>query len=305
MPIGIGALFVVARVLPAFAPGQPGQRFDIAGALLLMATLLCYALGMTFSQRLGFGDARTFALLGAAALGVVAFVVLEARIAQPMIDLGMFRNVRFGLNLLIGLLVFIVIVGYAFLMPFFLEQVKGYGTAQTGLMIAAVPVLMGLIAPLSGMLSDRLDSQGIILVGLLILAGGFWLISTLRADVTVGGYLLRVLPLGIGFGVFQSPNNSAVMGNAPPERLGVASGLLSLSRTLGQTTGFPLMGALFTAFVLSGGNLPAGADITAAGTDALAGGLRGTFRVAALIVLAAAALSATAWRLDRRQHAGR
>ena len=106
----------------------------------------------------------------------------------------------------------------------------------------AVPLIMGSISPVAGTLSDRYGPRGISLCGLLILAGGCLSISTLDAQTTAWGYVLRLVPFGLGLGVFQSPNNSAIMGAVPRERLGVASGLLALSRTLGHTSGLPLVG---------------------------------------------------------------
>ena len=93
---------------------------------------------------------------------------------------------------------------------------------------------------------------------LLVIAGACLGISTLNQDVTVWGFVLRAAPLGIGFGIFQSPNNSAIMGTAPRDQLGVVSGLLALTRTLGQTTGLPLIGALFTVQVFAGKTITPG-----------------------------------------------
>jgi hypothetical protein len=115
------------------------------------------------------------------------------------------------------------------------------------------------------------------------------------------GFILRMLPFAIGQGMFQSPNNSAVMGAAPPDRLGVASGLLALSRTLGQSTGLPLMGAIFTAYVLTAGGLPASADVTRAAPTALVAGVNGAYQFAAFIILAALALAAAALWIDSRR----
>ncbi|MCZ7543640.1 MAG: MFS transporter [Anaerolineae bacterium] len=179
-------------------------------------------------------------------------------------------------------------------------MVKGYSTLQVGMMIAVVPIGMGLTAPISGALSDRFGSRVISLIGLLIVASACVLISTLTADVDVVGYLARTAPLGVGIGFFQSPNNSAIMGAAPRQRLGVASGLLALSRTLGQTTGIPLMGALFAVQVMAAAALPPGADVTAAPPEALVAGVTGVFRTAALFILASTALAAFALWFDRR-----
>ena len=302
VPVGIVALVVVAKMVPPSQRGRPGQRFDLAGAIVLLVTLACYTLGMTFGQDQGFSGGP-LALLAAAAVGFGLFVLVELRVAQPMVDLGMFRNVLFGINLLMAFLVFIVLAGM-FLFPFFLQLVQGYSTAQIGLMVAAVPIGMGLISPVSGSLSDRFGSRVISLAGLLLIVAACLLISTLHAEVSVAGYVLRMALLGVGIGVFQSPNNSAIMGAVPRERLGVASGLMALSRTLGQTSGMPLMGALFTVQVMAMTGLPANADITAAPPDALVAGVTGTFRLAAVVILVATALAVFAWRLDRRRQAG-
>jgi MFS family permease len=211
----------------------------------------------------------------------------------------MFRNVLFSLNLIMALLVFVVLAGN-FITPFYLELVKGYSTEQVGLFMMVYPVCMGSVAPIAGGLSDRYGSRLISLVGLLLIIAGCYSISTLQLNTDMWGIILRLIPFGLGMGIFQSPNNSAVMGTAPLERLGVASGLLALTRTLGQTTGLPLMGTLFTTTLLTTGHLAAGADITNAPPVALVEGVTGTYQTAAVIILAATALAALALWIDNR-----
>jgi hypothetical protein len=99
--------------------------------------------------------------------------------------------------------------------------------------------------------------------------------------------------------MFQSPNNSAIMGGVPRERLGIASGLLSLSRTLGQITGLPLLGALFGALVIASAHLASHTDVTTAPAYALVYGVQGAFRIAAIILFVAAVLAAFLWRMER------
>lgn len=300
VPLGLLAGVMVARFVPPSSPGVKGQRFDLLGAFLLFATLVCYALGMTTGQRWGFGEMHVVGLLVAAGFGVLVFIWVESRLRQPMLDLNMFRDSLFGLNLLMGLTAFMMLGGMI-VMPFFLELVKGYSTEQTGLLMMVLPVSMGLVSPWAGNLSDRHGSRLISLVGLLVLAGGCLAVSTIHRDVSALGYILRVAPLGIGMGLFQAPNNSAVMGMAPKDRLGVVSGLLALTRTLGNTSGLPLMGAVFTAHVVSVAHLPAHSDVTGAPVDALVAGVSGTFRTAALMVLVPTVLAWLALIIDRRR----
>lgn len=299
VPIGIITTLLVWRVVPPSAPRETKQRFDAAGGLIMLVTLACYALGMTLAQLLGFNQ-MVVGLLVTTLIGLAVFLTVESRVRQPMIELGMFRNALFSINLLMGFLMFIVIAGQ-FIMPFFLELVKGFSTQQVGLMMMVFPVCMGLVAPASGTLSDRFGSRVISLAGLLVVIIGCLTISTLHTDVTVPGYILRLMPWGIGVGMFNSPNNSAIMGAAPREKLGVASGLMALSRTLGQTSGLPLIGALFTTQVLATGALAPGADVTTAPAEALVAGVNDTFRMAALIILAATILAALALWLDERR----
>lgn len=300
VPIGLLTLLIVRRYVPNSPPVNARQRFDRLGAVTLFVTLAAYALGMTTGQRLGFSSTLPLGLLIASAVGLVTLILIERRAAQPMIDLSLFRNILFSMNLLMGMLVFLVLAG-GFIFPFYLELVKGYSTETTGLLLMANPVAMGLVAPLAGALSDRFGSRGISLIGLLLLIAACFGFSTLTTETSQLGIMLRLVPLGLGFGIFQSPNNSAIMGSVRRERLGIASGLLSLSRTLGNTTGLPLMGALFTAQVMAAAMLPTGTDITAVPDLALLSGLTGTYRLAAYILLGATVLAVAAIVIDQRR----
>lgn len=301
VPIGVAAAFLVGRHVPDLPPARRGQRFDATGAGIMLVALACYSLAMTFGQDGGFGRLSIQLLFVIAAAGAVALFLVERRVAQPMIDPSMFRNILFTLNLLMGFLVFVSIAG-VIIFPFFLELVKGYHTAQVGLIMMVVPVAMGILSPIAGSLSDRFGSRGISLIGLIVVIGGCLSISTLQKDVSALGYVVRMIPLGMGLGIFQSPNNSAIMGAVPRERLGVASGLLALSRTLGQSTGVPLMGALFVTLVFRYGQLPLGSTLETASPDALVAGITGAYRIAALIILAATVMAASAlWVENRRR----
>ncbi len=300
LPIGIAALVIVSRFLPSLPSRHSGQRFDLPGAVLLFVTLGSYALGMTLGQRLGFGSAAPQALLITAAVGLISFIILEMRIEQPMIDLSLFRNTLFDLNLVMGWLVFIVMSG-AFIFPFFLELVQGLSPTLVGLLMMVHPIAMGTIAPLAGSLSDRFGSRGISLIGLIVIVCGALALGTLREGMSPLDFAVRIVLFGIGMGLFASPNNSAIMGAVPPERLGVTSGLLALSRTLGHTTGLPLIGAIFTTQVLDFANLPAGTDVTTASSAALVAGIQGTYQIAAFIILASTGIAILALWLDQRR----
>jgi EmrB/QacA subfamily drug resistance transporter len=302
VPIGVVALLIVTRHVPSLPPARRDQRFDLLGAGIMLVTLVCYALAMTLGEELGFNGVEVRVLLLVTVAGVTAFFLVEKRVAQPMIEPALFRNSLFTLNLMMGFLVFISVAG-VIIFPFFLELVKGYRTEQMGLLMMVVPISMGLFAPIAGAMSDRFGPRGISLIGLLVVIGGCLSISTLHKDVNAVGYILRMVPLGMGLGIFQSPNNSAIMGAVPRERLGVASGLLALSRTLGQSTGIPLMGALFITLVYRYGDMTSGGSLNSAPAEALVAGITGTYRIAAVIILGSTVMAAVALWIENRRSA--
>jgi len=303
VPLGLVALTVISRKVPSLPPGESGQRFDLIGTLIVFLTLGCYTTAMTWGQERGFGDPIILALLAGAGLGFLVLLKVEARLSQPMIDRSIFDDTLFSLNLIMGFLCFVTLGGF-FIIPFILQLGMGYPTEQVGLLMMTVPILMGLIAPWAGGLSDRWGPRWISLAGLVWLALGCLTISTLTVGTPWWGYVLRVAPLGIGMGMFQSPNNSAIMGAVPRHRLGLASGFLSLSRTLGQTTGLPLIGALFTLQMMSAWAPGTGAGgINQAPPEALLYGVQQTYRLVSLIILAAIVLAVFSIRIDRRRKA--
>jgi len=164
-----------------------------------------------------------------------------------------------------------------------------------GLLMATVPLAVGIVSPLSGALSDRVGTRPITVVGLAMVMVGFCALSTVTVDMTALGYVLRFLPVGIGLGTFQSPNNSAVMGAVPRERLGVASGLLSITRIVGQTTGIAVLSALWAGRVAAhhGAPLPEGANTAPAAAQVA--GLHDIFLV--IVGLIAFGLVLSVWAL--------
>jgi len=290
LPIGIIGTWMVIRYVPAFKP-LGGQRFDYWGALTLCVSLLSLLVALTLGQRNGFGDRTVLLLAGAWIVFLAAFIFIELRVEQPMIDLRLFRSSLFSVSLATGFMIFICLAGTLILMPFYAENVLGYDPQQTGLLMATVPVALGIIAPVSGVLSDRFGSHSITVAGLAVLAAGFLAISSLDAETTTLGYILRFLPIGLGMGIFQSPNNSAIMGAAPRDRLGIASGMLAVTRTLGQTTGIAVLGALWAGQVFkhAGGVISGGA--TAASVSAQVFALRDTFVIVSVLIVIALLLS--------------
>jgi EmrB/QacA subfamily drug resistance transporter len=298
VPIGIIGTWLSYRYVPKTQP--PGnQRFDFGGAITLSVSLLALLLGLTAGQRSGFTSTAALALFAVAAVGSVLFLWIELRHPQPIIDPRLFRVRLFSVNLLTGFLIFVGL-GSSVLIPFYLQNVLGYDVQQVGLLLAVLPIALGIVAPISGTLADRYGSRPISAAGLAVVALAFFLLSTLTTETTALGFMLRYLPVGIGVGLFQSPNNSAIMGSVPRERLGVASGLLAITRTLGQTVGLAVLGAMWAAFVFQAAGRPIPQGATAAPPEAQVAGLQLTMLVVAGLSLVAFLIALWAWRQERR-----
>ncbi len=294
LPIGIIGTLAGLKFIPDFKPvGR--QQFDYLGAVTLFVSLLSLLLALTWGQQLGFTAPGILLLFVMWAIFLALFIVIEWRIDQPMIDMHMFQNNLFSVGLITGFITFVAIAGAIILMPFYLENVLGYGTRQVGLLLAAVPIVMTVVAPASGSLSDRFGTRPITVIGLALLLFGYYALTTLDAETTAMGYLLRLLPIGIGMGVFQSPNNSAIMGSVSRERLGIASGLLSISRVLGQTTGIAALGAFWASRVITRTGTILAEGATAAPIPAQVAGLQDTFWV--VVILIALGLVFSVWSL--------
>lgn len=290
IPIGILGVLMIIRYVPDIKP-KGAQRFDYLGAVTLFFCLLTLLSALSLGQSAGFTDWRVLGLLALGTILLGAFTVVERRAKEPMIDLTLFRNVEFSISLVTGYLTFVAVAGTLILMPFYLQNILGYGTRQVGLLIAVLPVSMGVIAPIAGSLSDRIGSRIITVSGLVILLVGYAALTTLSIDTSAYAFALLFLPIGVGMGIFQSPNNSTIMGAAPPDKLGIVSGMLALNRTLGQTTGIAIMGAIWAALTIYYAKPAQIVSATEALAPAQVAALQNTFIVIALVILSALLLA--------------
>lgn len=293
IPVGIVGTWMAMQYIPAVKP-PGGQTFDYVGGALLFVSLLSLMLALTIGQHQGFTQPYILALFATWIITLVAFLGVEWHTPQPMIELSLFRNRLFSINLITGFLSFVAIGGVFLLMPFYLENMQGFDTRTTGLLLASMPITMGIASPISGILSDRFGPRLIIVIGLLTMVAGYYGVSTLTESTPIWIYILIFVPIGVGIGIFQSPNNSAVMGAVAKERLGIASGLLSITRTLGQVVGIATIGAIWSSrtFMYASNELTSATEAT---IMAQVRGLQETF--IAVTVLMMVALGLGIWAL--------
>jgi EmrB/QacA subfamily drug resistance transporter len=226
-----------------------GQRFDWKGAILFSAGLSAFLLGLNNGSEWGWGSPLVLVCLGIAILLLVVFIWFESHTVQPMLELGLFKIRLFTASTASAVCNYICLYSVIFLMPFYLIQGRGLDPAQSGLLLTTQPILMAISAPLSGTLSDKIGSRFLSTIGMLIIGGGLFLLSRLTASSSNAQIILSLAVTGLGTGVFISPNTSALMGSAPRDRQGIASGILATARNVGMVLGIGMAGAIFTSLM--------------------------------------------------------
>jgi MFS family permease len=210
-----------------------------------MAGLSALLLGLNQGHAWGWTSLPILTLLLGAVILLVTFLIIEFRAPDPMFDLSLLRRPQFSFSIISAILNYICIYTSIFLMPFYLIQGRGFNSAQAGLLLTAQPIIMAIIAPLSGTLSDKIGAQIPAAIGMAILATGLFFISRLGLQSMQSSILVALAVVGLGTGIFISPNNSALMGSAPRHQQGIAAGILATARNFGMVLGVGLAGAIF------------------------------------------------------------
>lgn len=246
LPVGLLALLLSLYSIPLDAGAERAERFDLAGAITFMAGLVALLLGLNQGHAWGWSSPAILGLLGAAVVLLTVFVFIEQRVTSPMLDLTLFRVPLFSASTASAVFNYICLFTGLFLLPFYLIQARGLGPAQAGLILTAQPIIMAVMAPLSGTLSDRMGARLLSTLGMGIMAFGLFLLAQVKAGSPLSYVALSLATVGFGTGVFISPNTSALLGAAPVHRRGIASGIMATARNMGMVLGVGLAGAVFT-----------------------------------------------------------
>ena len=249
VPLGLVAIFMARRALPATA--LAGHKIDVLTVVYNM-----FAFGLLI---LAFGEGAHLQdwhkLVPEIALTVLFFVLLLRRQAghtAPMLPVDLFRRPLFALSSLTAMCTFAA-QGLAFVsLPFFFEHTLGRSPIETGFLMTPWAVLVAVMAPVAGRLSDKYSPGVLGGIGLALLSSGLVAMLLLPPAPTAFDIGWRMAWCGIGFGFFQAPNLKAIMGSAPKSRAGSASGIVATSRLTGQATGAALVAYCFTISATNG-----------------------------------------------------
>lgn len=295
VPIGMIAMvlaFLFIRPSEPLPGGVP-RKLDIPGAVALFAALSSALLAVNRGQSWGWGSPVILGLLLFAACALVAFLRIEARAASPVVALALFRVRAFSAGISSLALNFAGQSAVTFLLPFYLQEVKGFSTARMGLVMATMPSMMLLLSPVSGRVSDRYGFRHQATVGIALVSFGLLLMATIDEATPVPLLVARLALIGIGTSIFTSPNSSAIMGSVSKDRLGTASAAVGTARNIGNAAGLAMASAILVAVATASAGFSANrlADLP---EGALVDGIRMAFLVAA--IASATAILASSFR---------
>jgi len=172
---------------------------------------------------------------------------LERKAANPVLDLKLFRNRLFAAGNFSMLIMFIGLSANTLLMPFYLIDGLEYPASQSGLLFASVSITALVVGPISGWLSDKIGYRLLCTVGIALMSFGIFWLSRLGTDSKLTDIVPRLVVMGIGSGLFSSPNNSSIMGSVPWEKLSTGSAMIATVRQVGMSSGIAIAGAIFTS----------------------------------------------------------
>jgi EmrB/QacA subfamily drug resistance transporter len=254
VPFGLFGAVAAVLLVPRSRDLARRVRFDWVGLGLFFPAVVALLCGISFGATEGWGSALIVGLFVVAGVLGVSFVWWERRQREPMLDLGLFRNGRFSSGIGSGMGSYLVMFGVLLVVPFYFERGLDYGTARSGLSLMAFPLAFGVVAPLAGRLADRVGARPLTVAGMGLVAVGLVVLGAVRPPT--GWFLVLLALIGVGMGLFTSPNNASIMGAAPGQQAGVASGVLNMTRGMGTALGLALTGSVF---VVAGGDVLGGA----------------------------------------------
>jgi EmrB/QacA subfamily drug resistance transporter len=244
VPIGLVAFAMSYKILPKTQGNKSEEKLDLKGAALFTIFVVMLFVAIIKGQQLGYGSPIILGSFLIAILAFVAFIFVEKTVAEPMLDLSIFKNRLFSLSIFCGFISFIAISCPNIIQPFYLQDVMKLSSSVTGLFMMISPLVLAFVAPISGHLSDKIGSEILTFIGLVASSLGLFLMSTLNQNSSMMILVVFLIALALGNGMFQSPNNSLVMSTVPKNKLGIAGSINALVRNLGMNFGISLSTAI-------------------------------------------------------------
>ena len=230
IPFGLLIIWLILRKVKEEWADARGESFDLTGSLIYLLSMSAFMFG--FSKLPG---TSAIFLTVAGVLGLIAFVVLELKLSYPVFNMALFRSNRlFAFSNLAALINYATTFAITFLLSLYLQYVQGLSPRDAGMILITQPAVMALVASVSGRLSDRYDPRILSSAGMAILVAGLIMLSFLTVDTPLKHLIPFLVVIGMGFGLFSSPNTNAIMGSVGRQYMGIASATVGTMRLTGQ-----------------------------------------------------------------------
>jgi EmrB/QacA subfamily drug resistance transporter len=247
VPISLGAAIGSHYVLPR--KGVRGRgRFDLLGALLFGVGVVGVTLLPTIGTQWGWASPYFVGTVGIAVVAFLCAGLVERRVATPLLDLAFFRNRAFDAAMLRLLLSRLALIAVSFLLPFYFEELRGFSSQSSGLLLTPLALSIMIVGPIGGYLADRFPSRWLETLSLAIVALSLFALAHLGMSSSTQEIIILLIAVGIGQGLFAVPNSKAILGTAPASEQGQASGLLSTGQVVGQSLGIAVASGIFAGF---------------------------------------------------------
>ncbi len=237
IPIGIIGYFIGRIILPRKEIIEKSEKFDLKGGFIFIVFIVCLFWSMLSGEKLGWENRNIIASFLISIICLISFYFVEKNTKNPIIDFAIFKNKLFTVSIFCAFVSFAVIFCNNIIQPFYLQYVMEISPAKAGILMIVFPLSAGIVAPVSGYASDKIGCEVLTFLGLLITTVGALTIGFLNTSSSYFDIVISIAILGIGNGMFQSPNNSIVMSLVPKNKLGVVGSINALVRNMGMVFG--------------------------------------------------------------------
>jgi EmrB/QacA subfamily drug resistance transporter len=249
IPVGVAGVFGALVFIDESKDTSREQRLDLPGLLTSGIGLFALTYGLIETNDHAWGSTRVLTLFAIAVVSLAVFVLLERHQRIPMLDLSLFKNPTFSGANTVMFLVGLAMFGIFFYNSLFLQNILGYGAIKTGATFLPMTVLIILIAPIAGKISDLVGPRWLMGAGMVLLTGSLLLFGTLDARSSWWNILPGLLVGGVGMAIVMAPTTAAAMGSVPVDKAGVGSAVINSMRQVGGSLGIAVMGALVATTV--------------------------------------------------------
>jgi EmrB/QacA subfamily drug resistance transporter len=256
LPIGIWGAYLAWKLLEESKENVKGISIDFPGAILLMMTCSLFIYSMNQLPHAGWTDPTVMKMMALAVVALVLFIVVELRAKMPILSFSLFRNRLFTASMFSLFFITSTQSAISFLLPFYLQNILNFSPSQMGWILIANSVVIVMIAPIAGWLSDRMGSRLLCTVGSALIVIAQFFVASLGLDSSIPRIISPLVLSGLGWAIFNSPNQSAILGSVPRDKVGTASGMNTTTARTGGAMGVALSTTLFTYGLAAAGLTP-------------------------------------------------